>query len=108
MSKEVEKVIQEIVKYDINNISKIDLQIIKDIVDLKNGIKSIEKKIDSIDTTLEKLFEILSTISFFMEEAEEQSENYDDNDEEDWTPYDERNFSYEEDDDNWGSYEDES
>jgi hypothetical protein len=71
-----------------------------------------------MDDTLIKLFDILNTITVFIEDAE--SMNGDDlDDEEDWTPYDERNFSYnnnsdDEDDDDeegvdgWGTREDES
>jgi len=87
--------------------------IIKEISDLKKSVKNIENKIKSMDDTLIKLFDILNAISVFIEDAEAINED-DLDDEEDWTPYDERNFTYRQDDeeenedDNWGIKEDES
>ena len=83
----------------------------KDIVDLQKSIQNIEQKIARIDQTLEKLFDILNTITVFIEENDETDHELDD--EEDWTPYDDRNFTYEYDeddgaDDYWSSHEDES
>jgi|LakMenEpi03Aug12_release.lakeMendotaPanAssembly.Ray.scaffolds.fasta_scaffold777204_2 septal ring factor EnvC (AmiA/AmiB activator) len=117
MSKEFNDIIREINKQNKelhsidNSISK---EVVKEISDLKKSVKNIENKIRSMDDTLIKLFDILNTITVFIEDAE--SMNGDDlDDEEDWTPYDERNFSYnnDEDDDDeeeseWNIHEDES
>jgi hypothetical protein len=115
MSKEFNDIIREINKQNKelhsidNSISK---EVVKEISDLKKAVKNIDNKIRSIDDTLVKLFDILNTITIFIEDAE--SMNGDDlDDEEDWTPYDERNFSYNNDEDDeeesdWNSREDES
>jgi hypothetical protein len=90
--KEVQKNNEEIHRMD-NNISQ-------DINELKKSIKYIEIKIKSMDQTLEKLFDILNTITVFIEESGEEGElDLNEEDGEDWTPYDERNFSYSDDDD---------
>lgn len=85
----------------------------KDIGDIKNNVKNIEQQIISIDNNILKIFELINSITLFIEEAEDISDQYlEDEDEEDWTPYDERNFSYnndeEDDGDGWGIREDES
>jgi len=117
MSKEFNDIIREINKQNKelhsidNSISK---EVVKEISDLKKSVKNIENKIRSMDDTLIKLFDILNTITVFIEDAE--SMNGDDlDDEEDWTPYDERNFSYNNNDDEddeeeseWNTHEDES
>lgn len=117
MSKEFNDIIREINKQNKelhnidNNISK---EVVKEISELKKSVKNIEHKIKSMDDTLIKLFDILNTITVFIEDAESMNET-DLDDEEDWTPYDERNFSYnnndeddEDDGDGWGIREDES
>ena len=118
MSKEFNDIMREINKQnkELHNIdSNISKEIVKEISDLKKSIKNIENKIRSMDDTLIKLFDILNTITVFIEDAESMAES-DLDDEEDWTPYDERNFSYnnndededDEDGDGWGIREDES
>jgi chromosome segregation ATPase len=114
MSKEFNDIMREINKQnkELHNIdSNISKEIVKEISDLKKSIKNIENKIRSMDDTLIKLFDILNTITVFIEDAESINDS---EDEEDWTPYDERSFAYddEEDDDEdadgWGIREDES
>jgi len=115
MSKEFNDIIKEINKQnkELHNIdNSISKDVVKEIVELKKSVKNIENKIRSMDDTLIKLFDILNTISVFIEDAESINEA-DLDDEEDWTPYDDRNFSYnnedeEEDEDNWGTREDDS
>ena len=68
-----------------------------DLANIQKSIKQIEDKINSMDETLIKLFEILNSITIFFEDIEELEPELDD--EEDWTSYDERNFSYEDNDD---------
>jgi hypothetical protein len=114
MSKEFYDIIREINKQNKelhsidNSISK---EVVKEIADLKKSVKNIENKIRSMDDTLIKLFDILNTITVFIEDADSMN-GEDLDDEEDWTPYDERNFSYnddeDEEEDNWGIREDES
>lgn len=73
--------------------------------ELKNSISNIELKIEKIDTTLEKLFEILNSITVFIEENDESQAELED--EEDWTPYDERNFYSDDEEDPTEYYNDE-
>jgi chromosome segregation ATPase len=113
MSKEFNDIIKEINKQnkELHNIdNSISKEVVKEITELKKSVKNIENKIKSMDDTLVKLFDILNTITVFIEDAESMNE-MDLDDEEDWTPYDERNFSYnndEDEDDDWGTKEDES
>ena len=114
MSRDFDDISKQIIQQN-KDLKNRDTSISKDISDLKKSIKNIETKIRSMDDTLIKLFDILNTITVFIEDAESMNEE-DLDDEEDWTPYDERNFSYnndeeEEDDDEeseWNSREDES
>jgi hypothetical protein len=114
MSKEFDQIMKEIAKQN-KEFHQLDAQIskevIKDIFDLKKSVKNIETKIDSLTEASDRIFELLNTIVVFIEEAESINEE-DLEDEEDWTPYDDRNFAYEDDDetedDEWNSHEDES
>jgi hypothetical protein len=115
MSRDFDDISKQIIQQN-KDLKSRDNSISKDISDLKKSVKNIEAKIKSMDDTLIKLFDILNTITVFIEDAESMDE-VDLDDEEDWTPYDERNFSYnnsdEEDDDEenvdgWGIREDES
>lgn len=109
MSKDFDDISKQIIQQS-KDLKSIDNNISKDISDLKKSIKSIENKIKSMDDTLIKLFDILNSITVFIEDAEAINEQ-DLEDEEDWTPYDERNFSYDEDEDeesDWNNREDES
>ena len=104
MSKNFDDIAKNIMKNnkELHNVESI---ISKEIDNLQKSIKKIELKINSMDQTLIKLFDILNNITIFLEEAEESEPELDD--EEDWTPYDERNFSSEDyDDDNFNYYED--
>ena len=115
MSRDFDDISKQIIQQN-KDLKNRDSSISKDISDLKKSVKNIEAKIKSMDDTLIKLFDILNTITVFIEDAESMDE-VDLDDEEDWTPYDERNFSYnnsdeedddEEDVDGWGIREDES
>ena len=85
------------------------------ISEIKDSIKILDNKIDSINEKLGILIDIVNSLSIFIEDAEDMDDQ-DMDDEEDWTPYDERNFLYkdkdrdDEDDDNdeWGIKEDQS
>ena len=115
MSRDFDDISKQIIQQS-KDLKGIDNHISKDIVDLKKSIKNIENKLKSMDDTLVKLFDILTSITVFIEDAEDINDE-DLEDEEDWTPYDDRNFSYkdkdrdDEDDDNndeWGIKEDQS
>jgi vacuolar-type H+-ATPase subunit I/STV1 len=112
MSRDFDDISKQIIQQS-KELKGIDNHISKDIVDLKKSIKNIENKLKAMDDTLVKLFDILTNITVFIEDAEDIN-NEDLEDEEDWTPYDERNFSYKDnddednDDDEWGIKEDQS
>jgi len=111
MSRDFDDISKQIIQQS-KELKGIDNHISKDIVDLKKSIKNIENKLKSMDNTLVKLFEMLNNITVFIEDAEDINEE-DLEDEEDWTPYDERNFSYkdredEDNDDEWSNAEDQS
>lgn len=120
MSKEFDQIIKEINKQnkELHNLdTQINKEIIKDIFDIKKSIKALDIKICKIDETIEKVYELLNTITVLIENAEELNDLDHNDDEEDWTPYDERNFSYNDDieedediggDNYWSSHEDES
>jgi chromosome segregation ATPase len=120
MSKEFDQIIKEIAKQnkELHNLdNQISKEVIKDIYDMKKSIKAMENKISKIDQTIEKVYELINNITIFIEDAEAINDmNIDDDDEEDWTPYDERNFQYNDDNDEediggdnyWSNHEDES
>ena len=98
---------EELMKQAMTGSKVSDISIFKDINDLKKCIKNIENKIHIMDQTLEKLFDILNTISVLIEENDYSEEE---EDSEDWTPYDDNNFSYEDNDDydSYDSYDNDS
>ena len=114
MSKDFDDISKQIIQQS-KDLKGIDNHISKDISDFKKSIKNIESKLKSMDDTLIKLFEMLNNITVFIEDAEDINDE-DLEDEEDWTPYDDRNFSYkdkdrdDEDDNNdeWNLREDQS
>lgn len=93
---------------DMNNLEAQNMQIAsdnsisKDINELKQSLKSIDIKINLIDETLEKLLDILNTITVFIEDSSDGELDLNEGDNEDWTPYDDRNFAYEEEEDDDG------
>jgi hypothetical protein len=80
-----------------------DNHLTKDIGDLKRSIKNIEAKIQRMDIVLQKVFDTLEAITIALHEAELEEALMDELDEqeesEDWTPYEDRNFTFDEDDD---------
>jgi chromosome segregation ATPase len=119
MSKEFDQIIKEINKQnkELHNIdNQLSKEVAKDIFDLKKSVKTIENKIILMEKVLNNLFELINNITIFIDDAEDIADsNYDDEDEEDWTPYDDRNFSYDDNDeediggdDYWSSKQDDS
>jgi hypothetical protein len=111
MSKDIDRIMKEVVQSN-KEIHNMDKDLSKDIANLQKSVKNIENKLKSMDETLEKLLDILNTITVFIEEADEGELDLNDGDEsEDWTPYDERGFSYTdeyEEEDEWNNHEDDS
>ncbi len=119
MSKEFDQILREINKQnkDLHNIDvQVSKALVKDICDLKKSVKTIETKIVLMEKVLNQLFEVINNLTIFIDEAEDIANSEDLDDEEDWTPYDERNFPYGDDndkediggDDYWSSHEDDS
>ncbi len=119
MSKEFDQILREINKQnkDLHNIDvQVSKALVKDICDLKKSVKTIETKIVLMEKVLNQLFEVINNLTIFIDEAEDIANSEDLEDEEDWTPYDERNFPYDNDndeediggDDYWSSHEDDS
>lgn len=115
MSKEFDKLIE---KMTTNNGKELDIKLshemIKDISDIKQSVSKIEAKINSMEIVLDQLFELINNITIFIDDAEDIADA-DLVDEEDWTPYDDRNFTYDDKDeeeiggdDYWSSHEDEN
>jgi len=102
MSKNIDDVIREVMKSN-KEIHNIDNHVSKDMAEMKRQIKSLESKILRMDETLQKVYDTLEAITIalhdaeieeaMMEDLEEQEEN------EDWTPYEDRNFTFDQDDD---------
>lgn len=94
MSKEYENIIKEISKQnkDLNSIdSLISKDIIKDLDSIKKTLKIMDERSKRIETTLESLFELINSITIFIEDEgvlddDELEEN------ENWTPYNEYNY----------------
>ncbi len=119
MSKEFDQILRELNKQN-KDLHNIDIQITKvltkDVGELKKSIKHIENKMILMEKALNQLFEVINNLTIFIDEAEDIANSEDLDDEEDWTPYDERNFSYQDDkedddvgeDDYWSNTEDDS
>jgi|LakMenEpi03Aug12_release.lakeMendotaPanAssembly.Ray.scaffolds.fasta_scaffold406476_3 hypothetical protein len=119
MSKEFDQILRELNKQN-KDLHSIDVQVskalVKDIVDLKKSVRNIETKLILMEKVLNQLFEVINNLTIFIDDAEDIANSEDLDDEEDWTPYDERNFSYEDDnddediggDDYWSSKQDDS
>lgn len=119
MSREFDQIIKEINKQnkELHNIdNQISKEIVKDIHDLKKSVKTIETKIVLMEKVLNQLFDVINNLTIFIDDAEDIANSEDLDDEEDWAPYDERNFSSYDDndeediggDDYWSSKQDES
>jgi hypothetical protein len=119
MSKEFDQILKELNKQN-KDLHSIDVQIskalVKDISDLKKSVKTMENRMILMENVLTQLFEMVNNLTIFIDEAEDIANSEDLDDEEDWTPYDERNFSYDDDNDQediggdnyWSSHEDDS
>lgn len=86
MSKNIDDVIKEVLKNN-KEIHSMDTHISKDISDLKKGIKNIENKIKMIENKIDQTMDLLNTFTMLI--TEQDDIDIDDEEEnEDWTPYD--------------------
>jgi hypothetical protein len=102
MSKNIDDIVKEVMKSN-KEIHNMDTHISKDISELKRNIKSLETKIQRMDGVLQKVYDILEAITIVLHEAELDEDmiaEMDENEEnEDWTPYEDRNFTFDENED---------
>jgi septal ring factor EnvC (AmiA/AmiB activator) len=86
MSKNIDDVIKEVLKNN-KEIHSMDTHISKDISELKKGIKNIENKIKMIENKIDQTMDLLNTFTMLI--TEQDDIDIDDEEEnEDWTPYD--------------------
>jgi len=117
MSKEFDQIIKEITKQnkELHNLdNQISKEVVKDVYEIKKTIKGLESKINKIDQTIIKIYDLLNSITIFIEDAENMSEE-DIAEHEDWEAYNEEHFGDDDENDDslgtdnyWSSHEDES
>jgi prefoldin subunit 5 len=88
MSKDIDNIIKNVISNN-KEIHNLDNHISKDIADLKKSIKSIHSQINELDEKINQILEIMNTFSIVL--AEDENEEYD-TENHDWTPYDDKNF----------------
>jgi hypothetical protein len=100
MSRDINNIMKEVTKNN-KELHSMDNHLTKDINDLKRGFKNIEAKIQKMDGVLQKVYDILEAITIALHEAELEDamiEELEEQEEgEDWTPYDDRNFTFDQD-----------
>lgn len=89
MSKNIDDVIKEVMKSN-KEIHNIDNHLTKDITELKKSIKNIDNKIKSLENKIDQAIEILNTFTILISDIDDMNDaDIDDEEEnEDWTPYD--------------------
>ena len=89
MSKNIDDVIKEVMKSN-KEIHNMDTHLTKDILEVKKGIKNIESKMKVLENKIEQAIEILNTFTILISDIDDMNdEDIDDEEEnEDWTPYD--------------------
>jgi len=91
MSKNIDDVIKEVMKSN-KEIHDMDNHLTKDIVEVKKGIKNIENKIKFLENKIDQAIEILNTFTILISDMEDMDDSDIDDEEEneDWTPYDQQ------------------
>jgi len=101
MSKNIDDIVKEVMKNN-KELHTMDNHLTKDISELKRSVKNIEAKIQRMDGVLQKVFDTLEAITIALHEAELEEALMDEleeqEDSEDWTPYEDRNFSFDDND----------
>jgi hypothetical protein len=87
MSKNIDDVIKEVMKSN-KEIHNMDNHISKDISELKKGIKNIENKIKIMENKIDQTIDLLNTFIALITEENEINLDDEEEEEEDWTPYD--------------------
>jgi hypothetical protein len=87
MSKDINDILKNVVEQN-KSLFRTDDIMSKDIGDIKKIIKTIDIKIKSIDDKLSQIIDIMNSIAVFLvDESDINEETYDDEDEENWNPY---------------------
>jgi len=91
MSKNIDDVIREVMKSN-KEIHNMDTHLTKDIVEVKKGIKNIENKIKLLENKLDQAIDILNTFTILISDMDDMDDSDIDDEEEneDWTPYDQK------------------
>lgn len=106
MSKDFDDTMKQIIKNG-KPINSFDENTSKDLSEIKNYVKSLDTKIESIDEKLGLLIDIINNLSIFISEEEEESDELMDSE---WSPYniyDDEDDDYEEESE-WNNHTDES
>lgn len=101
MSRDIDNLMKRVMENTLES-QQTEIRVSKDISELRRHIQSIEIKVDAMDQTLMKLFDILNSISLLIEDAQYPE---DEEEVEDWTPYNENNFSFDDDDEDDNFYD---
>jgi hypothetical protein len=91
MSKNIDDVIKEVMKSN-KEIHSMDTHLTKDIVEVKKGIKNIENKIKLLENKIDQAIDILNTFTILISDMDDMNDSDIDDEEEneDWTPYDQQ------------------
>jgi len=104
MSKNIDDVIREVMKSN-KDIHNMDNHLSKDITEVKKSIKNIENKIKSLENKIDQAIDILNTFTILISDMDgmDDSDIDDEEENEDWTPYDQQE-DYEPDDNEEDQY----
>lgn len=91
MSKNIDDVIKEVMKSN-KEIHNIDTHLTKDILEVKKGIKNIESKMKVLENKIEQAIDLLNTFTILISDMDDMEDGDIDDEEEneDWTPYDQK------------------
>jgi len=91
MSKNIDDVIKEVIKNN-KEIHNMDGHLSKDITEVKKGIKNIENKMKLLENKIDQAIDILNTFTILISDMDgmDDSDIDDEEENEDWTPYDQK------------------
>jgi len=91
MSKNIDDVIREVMKSN-KEIHNMDTHLTKDILEVKKGIKNIENKMKVLENKIEQAIDLLNTFTILISDMDDMDDSDIDDEEEneDWTPYDQK------------------
>jgi hypothetical protein len=91
MSKNIDDVIKEVMKSN-KEIHDMDNHLTKDIVEVKKGIKNIENKMKLLENKIDQAIDLLNTFTILISDMGDMDDSDIDDEEEneDWTPYDQK------------------